>query len=210
MIVIFEGPRLVGKTTIIAKLNEVLSAWGLPVETWKDTRGEDPVQDMNAILDEGFFTEDKIWLLDRFHMSEWVISKATRRDAYPGSEWAFYQANLQAIDERLAGMNALIILITSSPWFVDQRATLTGKKDPIGDGQKAQYWWLNTIGKTVCDMIHVINDKQNQLERLCFMLADIIAIRWSRQKPKEKKAELEEMAKELDPDATVTEMESEE
>lgn len=185
MIILFEGPRLAGKTTLIGRVKKTLTDWGYPVQDWKDTRGEDPVSDMNAILDEGIFTEDLIWLLDRFHFSEWVNSKASRRESYPGSEWTFYEAGLQQIDERMRDLNALIVLVTSSPWMIDKRMEKLRKKDLAGDSQRAQFWWLNTIGKTRCDMIHVINDRTDQLDRLVGMLADICVVWWSRYKPKE-------------------------
>jgi hypothetical protein len=126
------------------------------------------------------FTDDIIWLLDRFHFSEWVISKSTRREAYPGSEWAFYEAGLQKIDERMQEQNTLMVLVTASPWMVEKRQEKLKKQDPVGSPQQAQYWWLNTIHKTTCDMIHVVNDRTNQLDRLVNMLADICAVRWSR------------------------------
>ena len=37
--------------------------------------------------------------------------------------------------------------------------------------------------KTDCEMIHFVNDKTKHLDRLCFLIADIITVRWSRMKP---------------------------
>lgn len=191
MIVLFEGPRLVGKTTLIQRVSKQLTEWGVPNQAWKDTRGEKPIDDMNAILDEGIFTDDMVWLLDRFHFSEWVISKASRRDAYPGSQWDLYEAGIVVLDERMASLNTLIVLVTSSPWMVDKRSDKLGdKSDPVGDSQKAQYWWTNSIGKTRCAMVHVINDRTNQLDQLTNLLVDLIYVRWTRAMPKEERLEV--------------------
>jgi thymidylate kinase len=184
MIVLFEGPRVAGKTTIISKVSSILEAWDLPVQRWKDERGKDPVADMNLILDEGIFTDDTIWLLDRFHFSEWVISKAIRKAQFEGSKWTFYEASLQQIDERLREKNAFIVFVVGSPWILDARRQKTNQKDPIGESTKSLFWWNNNMSKTMCDSIRVINDRQGGLDSLARMLSDFIFIRWQRFGPK--------------------------
>lgn len=184
MIILFEGPRGTGKSTIISKVSSLLEAWDLPVQRWKDERGEDPVSDMNGILDEGIFTDDTIWLLDRFHFSEWVISKAVRKSSFEGSKWTFYEASLQQIDERLMAMNAFIVFVVASPWILDSRRSQTGRKDQIGESGKALFWWNNNMSKTMCDSIRIINDRQGGLDNLARMLSDFILIRWKRFAPK--------------------------
>lgn len=80
MIVILEGPRGTGKTTLCLELVSRLQALGLPAELHKGQRIGDPIEGMISTIREKF-TEDKIWIVDRFHLTEWVMSiHLERRD----------------------------------------------------------------------------------------------------------------------------------
>jgi hypothetical protein len=61
--------------------------------------------------------------------------------------------------------------------------------------------------KTDCEMIHLVNDKTKHLDRLCFLIADIITVRWSRMKPSEGPSLVEVAETELE--AEVKEVEDE-
>jgi len=185
MIVLFEGPSMVGKTTMIKKVEDTLKSWDFPVQRYDTVHSdeENVVGDLSNVLDEKLFSEDQIWLVDTFHFYPWVYAKAKKAVSYGGSDWMLFEAGLKKIDERLAEEKALFLLITTPPWTLDIRFKKTGRKDPTGDGKKAQYWWLNSMHKTDCEMIHFVNDKTKHLDRLCFLIADIITVRWSRMKP---------------------------
>jgi hypothetical protein len=198
MIVLFEGPELAGKTTITRKVEETLKAWGLPVQRYDTIRSseEDTVKDLTSIVEE-ILVGDVIWLVDEFHFTPWVYGKAKKSMSYGGSDWMLFEAGLKKLDEDLADKSTLFMFITTPPWTIETRSKKTGRKDPLGDGQKAQYWWLNSIHKTDCEVVHFINDKTKYLDRLCRMIADIVYLRWSRVKPAEEKSMLEVATEEL-------------
>lgn len=199
MIVLFEGPELAGKTTIVRKVEEILKGWGLPVQRYDtiQSKEDEVVQDLTNILNEVLVGDDVIWLVDTFHFYPWVYAKAKKSVSYGGSDWMLFEAGLKKVDEELADKSTLFMFITTPPWTIDVRSQKTGRKDPIGDGQKAQYWWLNSIHKTDCEMIHFVNDKTKYLDRLCYMISDIIMVRWSRVKPSEEKSLVDIATQEL-------------
>jgi len=161
MIVLFEGPELAGKTTIVRKVEEILEGWGLPVQRYDtiQSKEEEAVSDLTNVFNEILSDDSQIWLVDTFHFYPWVYAKAKKSVSYGGSDWMLFEAGLKKLDEDLAEKGSLFMFITTPPWTIDQRATKTGRRDPTGDGQKAQYWWLNSIHKTDCEMIHFVNDK---------------------------------------------------
>jgi len=200
MIVLFEGPELAGKTTIVRKVEEILEGWGLPVQRYDtiQSKEEEAVSDLTNVFNEILSDDSQIWLVDTFHFYPWVYAKAKKSVSYGGSDWMLFEAGLKKLDEDLAEKGSLFMFITTPPWTIDQRATKTGRRDPTGDGQKAQYWWLNSIHKTDCEMIHFVNDKTKFLDRLCRMIADIVYLRWSRVKPSEEKSLVDIATEELE------------
>ncbi len=179
MIVIFEGPQGTGKTTLIANLLDEFKRREIPAEQWKVERGTDPIVDMNSILDSGRWGDDKVFLLDRFHMSEWVISKATRRNWASEAQWSAYEEQLKLIDSRLKEMDALLVFLTASPSLVQKRLGKLEKEDILGGPQQADYHWRLGMHRTHCDIIHIVNNDFEQMKRNVLMLADIVEMRWA-------------------------------
>lgn len=178
MIVIFEGPQGVGKTSILTGLCEELTRRKLPFEQWKVERGTDPITDMNATLDNEF-KERKIYLLDRFHLSEWVINKGTRRNWAGEAEWLALEAQYRQIDERLRQKYAFIFCITANPYFVEKRLNRLNKEDVLGTAQNSDFWWRIGVQKTRVDCVHLINNDFYQMKRNIVIIADILESRWS-------------------------------
>lgn len=183
MIVIFEGPQGTGKTTLITNLLDEFKRREISAEQWKVERGTNPIVDMNSILDSGRWGDDKVFLLDRFHMSEWVISRATRRNWGDEAQWSAYESQLKLIDNRLREMDALLVFLTANPYFVQKRLSKLGKQDTLGGPQQADYHWRIGLHKTRCDVIHVPNNDFYQMRRNVQIIADTVEIRWARHAP---------------------------
>lgn len=175
MIILFEGPRLAGKTTLIKHLRRVLIVHGYPAKVWKDTRGKDPIADMNIILDDGIFTNDFIWLLDRFHLSEWANSTYSRKEEYSDTMWFLFEEEIRQIDKRLQELDTLIILVIAPPWEIDKRNRVLKREDLAGDSKTSLDRWFNMSFESNCDMLYVANMK---LDQLVEMLASTIIARW--------------------------------
>lgn len=73
MIVIIEGPRGCGKTTVATKVTQTLVDMGFNAEYVKiHVRGEDPTKDQFMCIVDWSRQADKIFVVDRFHLTELV------------------------------------------------------------------------------------------------------------------------------------------
>jgi thymidylate kinase len=173
MIVIFEGPQGVGKTTLIEKVDSLLDSRGFESVAWKVPRGTDPIKDMNDSLDHEFGNKEVVYLLDRFHLSEWVIYYYTGKWANR-EQWWEYAEQLQAIDVRLREMGALIVFITTEPEVAETRLKALGKEDILGNSEEALRKWYDFIHRPKCELIHLVNDDVLKMNRNAKLIADII------------------------------------
>lgn len=76
MIVVLEGPRGVGKTTIARELAPALTELGFEVALAKFERGSDPTTDMLrtiSSLKNDFRSSSTATIIDRFHLTEFVM-----------------------------------------------------------------------------------------------------------------------------------------
>lgn len=137
MIAVFEGPRGVGKTSMIKSIVNRLELLDVPNEVFKAERGKDPITDMLETVEEFKRKNDRIWLVDRFHLTEFVMSCATRNaDFVP--MWKV----TEDIDGRLLRANAKLYLLDAS------LETLAARIESRGDGRghemaplTSEYWW---------------------------------------------------------------------
>jgi len=177
MICIFEGPRCSGKSTISHSLVEHLKADELPAEWWKSKRGDDPFGDMIATIHLDFGDKSKLWVVDRFHLSEYVNSKASRRGT------SHYVAELKQqiwhIDRLMRDRNALIIYPVVSLATRKGRLKRKNKKDPI-DGALMEALWAQAILESRCERIAVYSEHSTDLYQTGIILFDLVKARWDR------------------------------
>lgn len=79
MIVIIDGPRGAGKTTLAEYIRDQATHIGLNAYIAKNARPEDPLEFMLERIREG--RGNHILILDRFHWTEWVMSCWHKREA---------------------------------------------------------------------------------------------------------------------------------
>lgn len=180
MIAIFEGPQAAGKTTLIHSISAELLARDVPSEIWKVPRGSFPIRDMKETLAERKLDESKVWLVDRFHMSEWVISYATKRVWNSDEEWQEYEAFLKEIDNEMKELGTMIIFVMVSPHVARKRLDDLGKDDVVGGVEEADRYWRWGMTKTRCDCLSVMNNDRGQLRANVQVLSDILEVRWAR------------------------------
>lgn len=117
MIVIIEGPRGSGKTTIAKAVVEALSERGLQAKYWKADRNSAPPQAgmMHTILLMSQQPET-VWVLDRFLLTEIVMSACLRRTRIDALQSMFADLN-----SRLRNADALTFIINSHFTNLNQR-----------------------------------------------------------------------------------------
>lgn len=112
MLIIFEGPKGVGKTTAIEATKKLLVERGFEVEVAKFERGEDPTADMANFVNQLYLNgrptkEDAdgsfnkvVTLVDRFHITEFVYrtfdGKHARSEATTLGDTIYIQRLLMA------------------------------------------------------------------------------------------------------------------
>lgn len=133
MIVIVEGPRGVGKTTLCTEIVNWLNDANTRVELgrlghqydaavyFKASRGADPVADMVATIDSQLETPNVIHVWDRGPLTEWVMSTLNSR--VPALDLTI---GVQSVLAKLAGQNAAIVYLHVTPQVLLQR--LSGRE----------------------------------------------------------------------------------
>lgn len=172
MIVVVEGPRCAGKSMFAKALWDELKDRGISANVWKSKRGEDPVSDMLSSLAD--FTEDRVWILDRFHLTEWTNSFILQRGWFERSVWAEIVKGLMGIDNKLRDRKAIIILLTAQAHVLKRRLRITGREDVNNDPEHILKTWEGIFGLTRCDAIHLHNDTSQMLARNVDIAADLI------------------------------------
>lgn len=111
MNIVFEGPKGIGKSTIIRKTAEALKAAGYIVEIvhlTKETGGN--LRQIHGLLAG---PKEVITIFDRLHISEVIYTEAT-----PGRELRFTKEELQAITDKV---DFTVILNAADPQVLLER-----------------------------------------------------------------------------------------
>jgi len=172
MIVITEGPRCSGKSMFVNLLCKNLKIEGISASTWKVSRGKDPVSDMlNSLIN---FVGDRVWILDRFHLTEWTNSFILKRGWTLIDEWVEIEEGLEDIDDKLRERRAIIVLLTARAHVLKERWVKTKREDIEDDPEHILKMWEETLNLTKCDIIHLHNDTQQMLIRNVNIVIDLV------------------------------------
>ena len=115
MIIVIDGPKASGKSETIKIIASLLKARGREVEVLKMERGDDPTHDMLLQLthlanlgrtEEGF---RKLYLIDRFHLTEYVYRMADRK--FPINEQTLVNDTI-LIQRMLLAARATVMILT--------------------------------------------------------------------------------------------------
>lgn len=115
MIIVLEGPRGVGKTTIATLLEGKLVAMGMPVIRHKWERGEFPYVDMAGQIRKDL-VPGQINIVDRFHLTEYVMGRHLRRNPVK-----FLHNATMWIDAFLEMRHAIGLVLTASEKVLEKR-----------------------------------------------------------------------------------------
>lgn len=177
MIVVFEGPRCSGKTTLALNLVTELKADKFPAELWKSERGKDPLSDMITTIYSDFEDQTKLWVIDRFHLSEYVNSKASKRGT--SAYVAELDQQIWHIDRLLQGRDAIIVHLIVGLNTRRMRLKREGKGDPAGS-LFMESLWAQAMLASRCDRVAVYNDHPADMRGARDILFDLIKARWNR------------------------------
>lgn len=142
MLVIFEGQRSTGKSTIIDLVARKLLRKGYDVKQLKLTRSQSPVVVMKAVMPPAALSElSEITLMDRAHVSEMVYSMHTGRDI------TYEPQELLDLDEELSTMDTLMIFLDCSTKILIERMKFDNK-EPEGDIEAIGTLFHQVVGQT--------------------------------------------------------------
>lgn len=141
-LIILEGPRGVGKTTISQALHGAFMASLLsPVfkmNVWKRMRGTDPIQDqIDAIMNDfwpALTDPSHITIVDRFHTTEYVMTCCLERRDTGAALYDFV-----LIDRILYAVGAIGINLIANSSILESRIALR-KDGRIFDGASLALW----------------------------------------------------------------------
>ena len=172
MIVILEGPRGTGKTTLCAELVRRLNDDGLPAEVHKGQRVGDPIEGMLSTLSEKFST-DRIWVVDRFHLTEWVMSIHLQR-----RDFVELTRDIRHIDTLLDQAWALGFILEAPDVVlldrIQQRNDGRGMEMPLSESRKL---W-DAASKLTQFMSVVQNGDEIDRQNLLAIMCSHITSRW--------------------------------
>lgn len=174
MIVLFEGPRCSGKSTISQDLVSHLKVDGFPAEWWKAERGEDPFADMMATVHGEFSDNTKLWVADRFHLSEYVNSRASNR-----GEREELSAQMHHVDRLLLSRDSIIVYPVVSSEMRMARMKAEAKAEPLS-ATLMEVAWAQVMLRSECHRLAVFNEYPKDLEIIRAILLDVIKTRWDR------------------------------
>lgn len=110
-----------GKTTLVSKLVEQLNSIGYASEAWKAQRSDSasPFEGMKASIAE--FDQDpfKIFVLDRFHLTEYVMSTYLQRVSLQD-----LLTTTTILDSMLAKRHAKCVILDATYNTIDERMSL--------------------------------------------------------------------------------------
>lgn len=181
MIVIIEGQRGTGKSTIAKKLNDVLEFHGVSSRIMKFTRGDNPHRDMRKqIIDMSLDPTSEIFIVDRFHLTEWVMRVV---DGQPGEKLAIEATKIAKI---LHDVSAMTFILSCDKPIRKERLQKRndGRGDEADDERVSAMWefvsaaqvdeWpnvvaINTSSGLVDEIVANIAEKvENELEYITF------------------------------------------
>lgn len=123
-IIIIEGRRGVGKTTMCSELHGKLTSMGIDARLWKSERTDNPTLDMAHSIAEMILEPDVVFILDRFHLTEFVLSaELGRRKLGALINDTFY------ISRILRNQRALVFLLTAADEDVTLRLSERRQED---------------------------------------------------------------------------------
>lgn len=178
MIVLFEGARCTGKTTLSTVLLTRLNSDGFPVERWKAERGEFPYQDMLATLSSDFDDRSMLWLVDRFHLTEYVNSVALGRVKGADKKEELWLKTMN-IDRLLRLKDTILVCMMSSTYTRERRLIAEERKDEA-ETSLMNALWIDTFRRSELPKIGIFNNTERDLEQGCDILAQYIEAYWDK------------------------------
>lgn len=115
--IVVEGPRGSGKTTLVAQLVPALQAAGVNAIARKESRtAVPPTHAMLELIDMVLETPDTLFVFDRFHLTELVMSFMLHRRPIRD-----LVGETVMIDSALDALAAHRVLLLANPEILDQR-----------------------------------------------------------------------------------------
>ena len=166
MIILFEGARCTGKTTLSRRLVRNLKEAGFPAEGWKAERGENPFDDMMETIHSDFSDTSKLWVADRFHLTEYVNSFADGRVPDKADLWR----KTVLIDRLLSGGDVFLAFMMSSSAARLNRLEEEKREEPIGPAYMNALW-VDTVRRSELPKIGIFsNTKMDLIQARRFLL----------------------------------------
>lgn len=125
MIVIIDGPRGSGKSLMCEALRMEFINTPIRVEKFKSTRPDDPFEEMIQAINSFSFNHDRLFIVDRFHLTEYVFSVYHNR--VPLSKLINQTIH---ISRKLERASAIRVVLMASPEVLAERL----KNRPEGRG----------------------------------------------------------------------------
>lgn len=175
MIILFEGARCTGKTTLSRRLVTDLKEYGFPAEWWKAERGENPFDDMMATIHSDFSDVNKLWVADRFHLTEYVNSFAENRVLDKADLWK----KIALIDRLLSRGDVFLVFMMSSSEARQKRLGWEGREEPMAP-QYMNALWVDTVRRSGLPKIGVFSNTGMDLNQAQYFLLTFAKAHWDR------------------------------
>ena len=114
-LIVVDGPRGVGKTTMTTQLVEELKG-SIDIELFKSQRPVDPITQMHQAINMFSENPKKVFVCDRFSLTEWVMSTALNR-----VEPRRLRRTISIIEERLFDLNTHYFVMMAPIDVLDER-----------------------------------------------------------------------------------------
>lgn len=125
MLLIIEGMRGSGKTTLCQQLLDDCLKAGLKAEKFKGERSdtESPFDGMLKAIKQFDLNPDTVFILDRFHLTEYVMSTYLQR-----VETITLLTQIKTLDAYLSARSAKCVILDASYDTIDNRMSLRDER----------------------------------------------------------------------------------
>jgi adenylate kinase family enzyme len=172
MLIIIDGPKGAGKSTLATELVDRLNQRGTHAIYHKHLRDNvDEIANMQGFIDRALEDEHVVWVADRLHLTEWVMSMVTGRNIT-----AALTTQIRHIAQTLASHEVPMVVLL--PSLEHLKVRLSRREDPVRQIVDMDWGAITPIWRAAASLVRGVeiypNETEDQLDALIEQLIEMV------------------------------------